>query len=121
MRSKGWPPTDAQQQGGSIRGRCSSFVVVDGVDWRHGAEHMWDGHRIGVSEANEAVADIDAVWFDLDPHSRSGKGVRVIGYSHTRQAVLTIILVHREGETGYWGANGWESNSSDRRRYEQGE
>jgi hypothetical protein len=82
---------------------------------------MWDRHQIAVSAANEAVSDIDAVWFDPDPHSHSGQSVRVIGYSHSRRAVLTIILVHREGGAGYWGANGWESNSSDRRRYERGE
>lgn len=76
---------------------------------------------MAVAEANEAVADIDALWFDPDPHSRSGRSVRVIGYSHSKQAVLTIILVHREEGAGFWGANGWESNGSDRRRYERGE
>lgn len=81
---------------------------------------MWDRHQLTVSEANEAVADIDALWFDPDPHSRSGRSVRIIGYCHSKRAVLTIILVQREGAAGYWGANGWESNSSDRRRYERG-
>jgi hypothetical protein len=90
------------------------------VDWTHGAEHMQASHKVTPEEADEAVADIDAVWFDPDPHSESGRSVRVIGYSHSRQAVLTVILVHRD-EAGYWGANGWESNSSDRRRYERGE
>jgi hypothetical protein len=55
-----------------------------------------------------------------DPHSKSGRSVRVIGYSHSRNKILTVILVHRE-DGGYWGANGWESSSSDRRRYERGE
>jgi uncharacterized DUF497 family protein len=77
-------------------------------------------HGVTVAEANEAIADIDAVWFDPDPNSRSGLGVRVIGYCHSRRAVLTVMLVHREGTAGYWGANGWESNGSDRRRYERG-
>ena len=65
--------------------------------------------------------DIDAVWFDPDPHSRSGRSVRVIGYSYSRRTVLTVILVPREENQGYWGANGWEANSTDRRRYERGE
>lgn len=90
------------------------------MDWAHGAGHMQASHQITPEEANEAVTDIDAVWFDPDPHSKSGRSVRVIGYSHRRRAVLTVILVHR-GDGGYWGANGWESNSSDRRRYERGE
>lgn len=80
---------------------------------------MWANHKITVAEADEAVADIDAVWFDPDPHSKSGQSARVVGYSHSRHAVLTVILVRRD-EGGYWGANGWESNSSDRRRYERG-
>lgn len=91
------------------------------VDWRHGAEHMWARHQVTVSEANEALADIDAVWFDPDPSSRTGRGVRVVGYSHSRRAVLVVVLVHTEDGEGYWGANGWEANSSDRRRYERGE
>lgn len=81
---------------------------------------MWERHHVTVAEADEAIADVDAVWFDPDPHSHSGLGVRVIGYSRSRRAVLTIMLVHREGGSGYWGANGWEANSSDRRRYERG-
>ena len=89
------------------------------VDWTHGVAHMWASHKLTPAEADEAVTDIDAVWFDPDPQSRSGQSVRVLGYSHSRQAILTVILVRRDGG-GYWGANGWESNSSDRRRYERG-
>lgn len=100
---------------------CSRFVVVAiDVDWTHGAAHMQANHKVTVTEADEAVADIDAVWFDPDPHSKSGRSVRVIGYSHSRRAILTVILVHRD-DGGYWGANGWESSTSDRRRYERGE
>ncbi|WP_277952078.1 hypothetical protein [Tomitella cavernea] len=44
----------------------------------------------------------------------------MLGYSHTRRQVLTVILVHRHGSS-YYGANGWASNSSDRRRHEEGE
>ncbi len=82
---------------------------------------MWDRHKVGVIDANEAVADVDALWFDPDPHSRSGRSVRVLGYSHSRQVVLTVILVPRDDGAGYWGANGWLANGTDRRRYERGE
>ncbi len=81
---------------------------------------MRDGHDISVQEANEAVADIDALWFDPDPKSKSGASVRVLGYSQTAQSVLTIILVHREDGLGYYGANGWKSNSTERRVYSEG-
>ena len=56
---------------------------------------MWEKHKVSVVDANEAVNDVDAVWFDPDPSSRSGRSVRVIGYSHSSRAVLTVILVHR--------------------------
>lgn len=91
------------------------------MDWTHGAEDMWSRHKITAAEADEAVGDVDALWFDPDPHSRSGLGVRVIGYSHSRRTLLTVVLVRREDGEGFYGANGWESNSSDRRRYERGE
>ena len=83
---------------------------------------MWENHKVSVVEANEAVDDVDAVWFDPDPSSRSGRSVRVIGYSHSRRAVLAVlavILVQR-GEGAYYGANGWESNPADQRRYREG-
>jgi hypothetical protein len=81
---------------------------------------MLENHKITVTEADEAIRDVDALWFDPDPHSKSGRSIRVIGYSYSRQAILTVILVRR-GDSSYWGANGWESNASDRRRYERGE
>lgn len=80
---------------------------------------MQTRHHVEVLDAEEAIADIHALWFDPDPGSRSGRSVRVIGYSRSREAVLTIILVHRDG-SAFWGANGWVANASDRRRYERG-
>ena len=66
------------------------------MDWTHGAGHMQASHQVTQEEADEAVTDIDAVWFDPDPHSKSGRSVRVIGYSHSRKKILTVILVHRD-------------------------
>jgi hypothetical protein len=48
---------------------CSRLVVVSAVDWTYGAQHMWDNHKVATSEADEAVNDIDALWFDPDPAS----------------------------------------------------
>ncbi len=62
------------------------------VDWTYGAQHMWGNHKAAITEADETVNDIDAVWFDPDLASRSDRGVRVIGYSHSRRAILTVIL-----------------------------
>jgi uncharacterized DUF497 family protein len=91
---------------------------VSDVDWVYGAQHMWDNHKVATAEADEAINDIDAVWFDPDPASRSNRSVRVIGYSHSWRAILTVILVRR-GDGAYYGANGWESNPADQRRYRE--
>jgi uncharacterized DUF497 family protein len=74
--------------------------VVEDVDWRHGAEHMWSQHQISVEQATEALADEDSVVIDPDTKSRSGQSVRVIGYSPSVAAVLTVILVRREDKPG---------------------
>ena len=90
------------------------------VDWRHGAEHMRAGHQVTVEQANEALADVNALLFDPDPGSRSGTSARLIGFSPTAAAVLVLILVRREDRPGaWWGANGWHANSTDRRTYRQ--
>jgi hypothetical protein len=94
---------------------------VRAVDWSFGEFHMRRRHNVTPKETNEATCDVDAVWFDPDPKSVSGRSVRVIGYSHSRKQVLTIILVHRDDGPGFYGANGWPANTSDRRRYERGE
>lgn len=87
------------------------------VDWRHGQGHMWDNHRVTTAEADEAIADPDCVWMEPDPKSRSGDSIRVIGYSRTHGAVLTVILVRDPKVAWLWGANGWPSNATDRRAY----
>jgi len=77
------------------------------VDWTHGADHMWDTHKVAVAEANEALGDVDAVWLDPDPKSTSERSIRVIGYSPNRQQVLTIILVRDPDVDWFWGVNGF--------------
>jgi hypothetical protein len=78
-------------------------------------------HQVTVQQANEALADADALLFNPDPKSTSGVSARVIGYSPTAAAVLVVILVRREDKPGsWWGANGWRANSTDRRIYAEG-
>lgn len=80
---------------------------------------MWANHKIDVDEANEARRRGCRV---VRPRPDEQVGAQRPGHRLQPQppAVLTIILVHRD-EGGYYGANGWESNSSGRRRYERGE
>lgn len=81
---------------------------------RHGVEPAW---------ANEALADDHAVWLTPDPASRSGHGVRIIGYSPTAHAVLTVILVEAGADPSepprgdWWGSNAWRASESDRHLY----
>lgn len=82
---------------------------------------MWTKHQVSVSEAMEAVADVDAQLFDPDPKRRSGGSARVLGYSPRAVAVLVVILVRRQDRPGaWWGANGWRASSADRRAYREG-
>ena len=91
------------------------------VDWTNGAEHMREKHQIEPEWADEAVADDLAVWMEPDPKSRSGRSVRVIGYSPSAALVLVVILVKDQNlnHADYWGANGWRADGSDKRIYEQ--
>ncbi|CCK60768.1 hypothetical protein [Mycobacterium canetti] len=66
--------------------------------------------------ANEALADPDRIVLNPDPASKSGRSVRVIGYSITAQAVLTAVVLDDEGIT--YGVNAWPANRKDQRRYE---
>lgn len=52
---------------------------------------------------------------DPDPASKSGRGVRIIGYSITARAVWTVIVLDDEGIT--YGVNAWKANAKDLRRY----
>jgi|GEM_PF-4219093 len=55
------------------------------VDWTFGEAHMRVGHRVTVVEATEALTDPDALLFDPDPKSRSGRGARLLGVLGHRQ------------------------------------
>ncbi|MDP5181292.1 hypothetical protein QOZ88_01460 [Blastococcus sp. BMG 814] len=97
--------------------------MIEKVDWTFLAvDHMFSRHQVAPGEATEAVNDVDVLWFDPDPRSRSGLSVRVIGYSQTARAILTVILLHADTElagSGWYGVNGWRSNSTDSRRYRE--
>lgn len=87
------------------------------VDWSRRGEYIAK-HQITPAQADEALADPDAVTFDPDYNTISGVSVRTIGWSPTAQLVLTVITYDQDGTT--WGASAWEANPRDRRYYEQG-
>lgn len=93
------------------------------VDWAKRADYVRSRHAIDPAWASEAVSDEHAVWLTPDPASRSGHAVRVIGYSSSARAVLTVILIAREAdpaerpEGDWWGSNAWVANRRDQRTY----
>jgi hypothetical protein len=90
--------------------------VFETADWSQRADHMRVGHGVHAAEANEALGDPNRVVINPDYNSRSGDGVRIIGYCASRDEVLSV-LVHKP--TGY-GINGCPSNAMDRRIYREG-
>jgi uncharacterized DUF497 family protein len=92
--------------------------VVVGADWSHRGEYMFRKHGITTEVADEALDDPDRVVLDPDPSSESGRSVRVIGYSPSAAALITVITLDDEGTT--YGVNGWRSENTDRRRYREG-
>jgi hypothetical protein len=93
------------------------------VDWGKRADYVRSRHGVDPAWADDAVNDDHAVWLTPDPVSRSGRSVRVIGYSRSAREVLTVILVAADVEDAeqpvgeWWGANAWVSSPRDRRLY----
>jgi hypothetical protein len=58
--------------------------------------------------------------FGLDPASKTGEGIRVVGRSATSGQVLTVILIPEEHPpTGVWlGVTVWVTKGRDLRDYE---
>ena len=87
------------------------------------ADYVRSRHGVDPACADEAVNGDHAVWLTPDPASRSGRSVRVIGYSTSACEVLTVILVaadvdETEKPVGeWWGANAWVASPRDRRLY----
>ena len=93
------------------------------MDWRKRANYVHSRHGVDPGWADEAVNEDHAVWLTPDPASRSGRSVRVIGYSTSAREVLTVILVAADADDTEppvgegWGANAGVSSPGDRRLY----
>lgn len=95
------------------------------IDWSKRAGYIRTRHAVEPGWANEAVEDEHAVWLIPDPASQSGHAVRVIGYSTTAGAVLTVILVDASVDPAeppdgdWWSSNAWGANQRDLNPYEE--
>lgn len=90
--------------------------MVEKADWSELGAYMAEHHHVLGAQANEALADPDRVVITPDYNSRNGETSRIIGFSTSRDELLTVIV---HDATGY-GVNGWPSNSKDRRLYREG-
>lgn len=88
------------------------------VDWSKRGEHIAK-HGLTVAQANEALADVDAVTIVPDPASTTGRGIRTIGFSASFDDVIVIITVEDAGVV--YGASAWPANDRDRRAYNERE
>jgi len=89
---------------------------VGDIDWSHRGDYMATRHGVTLEQANEALVDPDALVFDPDYASQSGRSVRTIGWSPSAGRLLTVITVAEDGVV--YGVNGWPANDVDTRRYE---
>lgn len=87
------------------------------ADWSKRGEYIIAKHQTTPEQANEALADPEALVLNPDPASRSGVSARTIGYSPSRAALLTVITVDEDGTV--FGINAWRSNDTDQRKYNQ--
>jgi hypothetical protein len=104
-------------------------LPVDEIDWTHRGEYIRTrSSRKGLVEfdvepewATEAALDTERL-IGRDPASKSGEGIRVVGYSPGAGRVLTVIVIPKEHPPSgaWWGVNAWASNSTETRRYQEG-
>jgi hypothetical protein len=87
------------------------------ADWSERGDYMLARHGIEPAWADEVLADPDRVVLTPDPASKSGRGVRTIGWSHSASRIITVITLVDNDHL--YGVNGWVSNSSDQRLYRE--
>ena len=93
------------------------------MDWEKRADYIRSRHGVTPAWADEAVNEDHAVWLTPDPASRSGRSVRVIGYSPSARDILVVILVAADADETeqpageWWGSNAWVASPRDRRLY----
>ncbi len=90
--------------------------MFETVDWGERGDYIAK-RGITPGQANEALDDPNRVVLDPDPASDRGLSVRIIGYSHNRRGLLTVIVLDYDGHE--YGVNAWPANPKDQRRYRE--
>lgn len=96
-----------------------SYTPAFEADWSARGAYKLARHGIRPAWANETLEDPERVVIVPDPASKSGRGVRTIGWSHTTNRIITVITLADEGRL--YGVNGWVANSSDQTLYRREE
>lgn len=94
--------------------QCHTLWLVV-VDWSYRGDYIAARHGVSAKDAEQALADPDALVFDPDYASLSGRSARTIGWSPSAQRLLTVITL-ADGEMTF-GVNAWPANDGDARRY----
>lgn len=66
------------------------------IDWRHRGGYIAK-HGLTPDVADEAFADPNRLVIDPDPASISGRTMRIIGWSSSIRALVTVIVLPDEG------------------------
>ena len=90
-------------------------LVFERVNWSGRGAYKQLKHGLSPQGANEALADPNRVVIAPDYNSRSGRSVRIIGYSDSEDDIMTVIVLEHDGIE--YGVNGWVANGKDRRLY----
>jgi uncharacterized DUF497 family protein len=93
-------------------------VAFEKADWTHRGEYIVEKHGLTAAQANAALRDPNRVVIQPDYKSKSGESVRVIGFVANIQALITVIVLQRDGVIH--GVNAWVSNSRDQMIYREG-
>ena len=103
-----------------------SQLEIRDVDWTHRGEYIATRSQrrpgdvdIVPEWATEAVFDEERL-LGLDPGSKSGWGVRVVGQSVRMNRVLMVTVIPKHMPTldgSWWGVNAWIANTTAQRRY----
>ena len=88
------------------------------IDCTRARQHIWARHRILPEWVEEACTDIDRVILDPDPSSRSGRSLRIVGFSPGLGHPITVVAVRRSDRLEV--ASAWRANSKDQRIYREG-
>lgn len=88
------------------------------ITWSEDREEHLARHGVNIRQAEEALNDPDAVIINPDYASKSGLGIRTIGYSRSYGDLLSVLTwVDSQGVTN--GATAFRAKGKDRRYYEE--